>query len=319
MILFLVNPTYKEVFRVLHKIKGKREEVDILFVDGGSEYKGNGLNIRKSSYFKLLRGDRKTLKDLILDGYFKEYPFSKVIKQAFFVPKLRGDMLYYAYLSRGWGEDAYIEGIEEFTAKARKLKKEVGFLDYWEVEELKISESIVVFWDIEKYSKKQLFAMFNTIALNPRKTFIFITHTEKSEFIEYFSKAQKKLEVVVFREGLSWDKFLGELVDSRWEFLEFCLKGNKKTLICEWDTKSLFQWAVELIKRDVPFGVRGDYKGENIVLSTVKGVWSHYEIGFFGISKRADPMAYLRAFQRVQQRYFSLEDLFLLGYLKSRA
>lgn len=312
LILLAVNPEYRELFRLLYRIKGKRESLRVLFLDGGSSFVGNGLVVRKESYFRLLRGDRKTLKDLILEGKLSEYPFSKVIKQAFFVPKLKGDILYYAYLARGWGQEVWVEGIEEFEEKVRRLKKAEKFLDYWDVEEVSIPEEVVVLFDAERYIPSQLSALFNHLTGNRRKTLIIVSHLEDSPLLTYFSFAGHRTEKVVFRPTESWKNLKNAFwIDKREDVLSLAEKG--KLLICEWDTLSLLQWAVRLELLGIPFGVKGDYRGENIVLSTVAGVWGHYYAGFFGLSVRANPSAYLRAFQRVKEKYFSVEDLLILG------
>lgn len=102
MIYHLINASYRDLFRFLYQ--RRKRPLRVLFVDGGKSYSSSSLSIRKTGYFSLLKGQNKTLKDLILAGYLSEYPFSRVIRQSFFVPKLKGDMLYYAYLSRGWGK-----------------------------------------------------------------------------------------------------------------------------------------------------------------------------------------------------------------------
>lgn len=312
MIILAVNPDYRELFRLLYRIKGKREVLSVLFLDGGGSYQGNGLRIRRANYFGLLREGRKTLRDLILEGKLKEYAFSRVIRQAFFVPKLWGDILYYAYLMRGWGQSVEVEGIEEFEERVRKLKKTEKFVDYWDVEEVQIAEEVVVLFDGDRYMPSQLSALFTHMSASKRKTLILASHLEDSPVFRYFSFAGHRMEKIVFRPSQSWQNLkYAYWIDRREELLS--VAQDRKLLICEWDMQNLLKWAVFLSMRGIPFGVKGDYRGEKIVLSTVAGVWGHYEVGFFGLSPKANPSLYLRAFHRVREKYFSVEDALILG------
>lgn len=312
MLLFLVNPTMKDLFRVLHRIKGKKEGLEVLFLDGGNDYASGGLVIRRSGYFSLLRAGKKTLKDLILEGAFREYSFSRVIRRAFFVPKLRGDMLYYAYLSRGWGEEVYVEGIEEFEAKARELKEREGFVDYWDVEEIKVSEPVIVLFRADQYRPVMLAPFFNLLRKDRKKTLILVLRHSSQELKSYFSLCGHSMEEVVFYQH---DSFQNPdfSFQTRQEFLK---NLPEKTLICEWDRKNLFEWAIKLSDMDIPFGVPGDYRGEKILLSTPYSVWGIWDVGFFGTSAKAHKLPYLKAFTHAKKIILALEDLLLWGAMQ---
>lgn len=77
----------KELFRLLFKLKGKEEELSVLWLEGGKSFEYKGLKIRKP----------------------------------IFVPKPRGDLYYWAYLSKGFGRQVYVEGYEEFEEKVNSV------------------------------------------------------------------------------------------------------------------------------------------------------------------------------------------------------
>ncbi len=306
----------KELFRLLFKLKGKEEELSVLWLEGGKSFEYKGLKVRKVSYFSLLLEGRKTLKDLILEGYLSEYPFSRVIRKSIFVPKLRGDLYYWAYLSKGFGRQVYVEGYEEFEEKVKKLKRETGFIDPWEVEEIKVGEEVIVFPYADSYPLSSLAPLFNLLLRHRSKVLVLTDLIEKKPLEEYFSFTRHRI-VSEEEKSLDLTCFSFELVKTRYDFLDMLETLEKPVVICEGSVFTLIDWALRLMERGISFGVQGDYKGEDIYLSLPSGVFRAFKTGFIGASVRAGAGQFLRAVSKIERPFLSSEDLLLWGYFQS--
>lgn len=314
MIFFLVGAGRKEVFRILFRF-AREEELNILWLGSrrGEEIYKN-LHFRYERYFSLLKANRKTLRDLILEGRLREYEFSRVVSRDLFVPKKRGDLLYWAYLSEQMGEKVELEGYQEFKAKVLELKRKEGFIDWVDVEEVELQERVVVFQDLDEYSVKVLRALWRHAERFRKKVFIFLMKTERPELIKYFSYAQRNVEIISHHSLQSIVDFPLSLM-TRKDLMERVLNSQERWTIYEWDRRRLFEWVKELAGRGMLVGVPGDYEGERIFLSLpTKPVRT--QRAFFGAC--AFPSAqtyYIRAMAKAQEIFLAEEDLPYWGLL----
>lgn len=308
--------TKKELFRLVFRLKGRDEELSVLWLEGGKSFEYKGLKVRKIPYFSLLLEGRRTLRDLILGGAFPEYPFSRVVRRSVFVPKLKGDFYYYAYISKGFGREVYLEGYEEFEKKVRELKRKTGFTDPWEIEEVKVEEKLIVFPYADTYPLSSLAPLFNLLLKHRSKTLLLTDCLEKKALEEYFSFTRHKVLSEESAEPVNLLSFPVEFI-SRHKFLENIEEFEKPVVICEGDVFSLIEWALRLIERGISFGVQGDYQGEGIYLTLPFGIFRTFKTGFVGASVKTSSQAILRALSKIEKPFLAEEDLLLWGYLQS--
>lgn len=314
MIFFLVGATKKRVFNLLFRL-AKGKDLTILWLTGRKgTYSYKNLHFRYESYFSLLKGERKTLRDCILEGKLSEYEFSRAISRDLFIPKKHGDLLYWAYIS---GEEPSVEGYEEFKRKVLELKQKEKFIDWIDIEDFSFEEDALVFEDMDEYHIRVLRALFKCAERHRKKLFVLLLKTQRQDLVKYFSYAQRNVEVLTFQSPQSIIDFPYELISTR-DLLERITEREERWTIYAWSRKDLFVWAKELLKRKVPVGVYGDYKGERVFLSLpTKAVRT--QRAFFCACPFPESLPYyIKAMSKAKEVFLAKEDLPYWGFLTSR-
>lgn len=318
MIYFLIAPSRKQLFKLLFRI-AKGKDLTILWLSykkDASSFKN--LHFRYESYLSLLKGDKKTLRDLLLEGRLSEYEFSRVIHKDLFVPKKHGDLLYWAYMSELFGEKQSVEGYEEFKRKVLELKQKEKFIDWTQIEDFSFEEDALVFEDMDDYHIKLLRPLWKCAERHRRKFFLFILKTPRQDLIKYFSYAQRNVEVLTFNSPPRSIVDIPYELISKQELLERIVEKEERWTIYEWSRKDLFVWARELLKRNVPVGVYGDYKGERVFLSLPTKAIRTQKAFFSACGFPESHVYYIRAMLKAKEVFLAKEDLLYWGFLTSR-